>query len=163
MSDSDFSEVNNIIDKNNTYENETKRKEEKDRIKNEPAGDWQSPSDAKRWENLYSDLENTRLTYNIVNKSADDHKKEKQILENAVKSIADDIKRIDILINTLTKEIEQNPKTLTQKAYSAISGKDSNYEKTKYMICKYRADNSKLKSLLQPINKQLRYYNMPKQ
>ena len=164
MTELDFREVNNIIEKNNKYEDEKKRKEEKDRITNEPAGDWQSPSDAKRWEELYIDIEKTRLTYNIVNnKSEDDSKKEKQILENAIQLILDETKRINDLINTLTEEIEKKPKTLTQKAYSVISGKDSNYEKTKYMICKYGSNNSKLNSLLQTIYKQLTYYNMPKQ
>jgi topoisomerase IA-like protein len=59
----------NIILKKNKIFTEQFEKEEAERIKNEPIGDWQSPSDYKRFNTLYQELENNKIKYNISNSS----------------------------------------------------------------------------------------------
>jgi hypothetical protein len=57
----------NIILKRNKICPEQLIKEEAERIKNESIGDWQSQSDYERFNNLYQQLENNKIKYNISN------------------------------------------------------------------------------------------------
>ena len=82
--------VNEIIQMNKKYTEEI-RKEEKQRIREEPIGDLQSPSDMQRWCDLYQSLEEKRIRYNIdqsKNKESDKNVliKTKQLIEDTIKT-----------------------------------------------------------------------------
>ena len=57
---SEFSALADIIERNRKY-----NPEQEERLKQEPLGDWQSPSDCARWDALHTRLETEALSYNI--------------------------------------------------------------------------------------------------
>ena len=57
---SEFSALAEIIERNRKYS-----PEQEERLKQEPLGDWQSPSDNARWDALHTRLSVEALSYNI--------------------------------------------------------------------------------------------------
>lgn len=57
---SEFSALAEIIERNRKYS-----PEQEERLKREPLGDWQSPSDGARWDALHTRLGLEALSYNI--------------------------------------------------------------------------------------------------
>lgn len=60
-----FANIEQILQKNNTYYEEHKKQEEHARIQREPIGDLQSPMDNARWKTLYKELFDAKIKYNI--------------------------------------------------------------------------------------------------
>lgn len=111
-----------IIKRNKKYTEEI-RKEEKQRISEEPIGDPQSLSDMNRWCELYKTLEEKRIRYNISqskNKESD-----KNVLIKTKKLIEDTI--------IIKKQIIENTKlpkkaSRFQRIYSYWTDKPNNYD-----------------------------------
>jgi hypothetical protein len=68
-----------------------KKQEEEARIKREPIGDLQSPSDNARWQSLYQDLFDAKIKYNIGKMTPDE-------IENEKKELIDGRQRLQQLI-----------------------------------------------------------------
>ena len=140
-----FDEVKKIVKKNDTYAEADKKKEEHERIEREPVGDWQSPSNNRRWNALHKELELKRITYNI--EKSTNKEKEKEILEESIDPIKAEIK------NNLAKmaEIETMKEPWFFKRsfhYKMNDKKDS-----------IKTENRKLEGLLEQIKLQLTVYS----
>jgi hypothetical protein len=101
----EFTEVRELLRRNNTYREEHKRAVEQELLNREPLGDWQSPSDNERWRALHERLEFARLSYNISRSVA--KPEEQGLLERsapavreAIESNMDMLREIDAIKNT---------------------------------------------------------------
>jgi hypothetical protein len=121
----EYIELIQLLKRNDTYKEKSKQKEEDDRIKEGPMmeGGWQSISENDRWNQLYKDVDHTRLTYNI--EKSPTKEEEKQMLLKT---------KISIQYEFLQKQKEyksiQVPESPTwiQQLYSRWVG-ESNYDK----------------------------------
>jgi hypothetical protein len=90
-------EIQQILKRNKTYAETEKQKEESDRIKSEPLGDWQSPSDNARWQNLYRDLYSKKIKYNIGKLTEEQRNIEKTQLTDSISIVNNMIDNINKL------------------------------------------------------------------
>ena len=98
---SEFSALAEILERNRKY-----TKEQEERLKQEPLGDWQSPSDNARWDALHTRLSAEALSYNI--RKSVDKKGERDFL------IAQKIK----ILTEIRKEDPPQEKPVSQILYS---------------------------------------------
>jgi len=141
----DTKELHKLLDRNNTWRDPKKMAEEEGRIAREPLGDWQSPSDSERWENLRYELETVRLKHNIsvsVNKE-----EELQLMQRQKWVIEDMLEEHD---RRQTTAVDQK-KTFAQSLYDLFFGAEA--EASKPVI-----DESGLRNLLRDIHRQIPFY-----
>jgi hypothetical protein len=141
----DTKELRKLLDRNNTWRDPKKMAEEEGRFAREPLGDWQSPSDSERWENLRYELETVRLKHNI---SASTNKAEElQLMQRQKWVIEEILEENDMRQRT---EVHQN-KTFVQGLYELFFGAEA--EASKPVI-----DESGLRNLLRDIHRQMPFY-----
>jgi hypothetical protein len=97
----EFSALGEILERNRKY-----NADQEERIKQEPLGDWQSPSDNARWDALHTRLSAEALSYNI--RKCLDKRGERDFL------IAQKIK----ILTELSKEEPPQEKPVSQILYS---------------------------------------------
>lgn len=141
----DTKELRQLLNRNNTWRDPKKLAEEEGRFAREPLGDWQSPSDSERWENLRYALETVRLKHNI---SASSNKEEElQLMQRqkwAIQEILEEHEKSQIT-NIKPK------KTLAQGLYDLFFC--AKVEESRPVI-----DESGLRNLLRDINRQIPFY-----
>jgi hypothetical protein len=98
---SEFSALVEIIERNRKY-----NPDQEERLKQEPLGDWQSPSDNARWDALHTQLSAEALSYNI--RKCLDKRGERDFLI---------VQKIKILTE-ITKEDPPQEKPVSQILYS---------------------------------------------
>ena len=132
--------------RNNTWHDAKKMAEEEGRFAREPLGDWQSPSDSERWENLRYELETVRLKHNI---SASANKAEElQLMQRQKWAIEETLEEHDKCAVT---EVQQK-KTFAQKLYDLF------FRVEERVIPLAIIDESGLRNLLRDINRQMPFY-----
>ena len=138
----DTKELRKLLDRNNTWHDPKKMAEEEGRFAREPLGDWQSPSDSERWENLRYELETVRLKHNI---SASSNKEEElQLMQRQKWAIE------EMLEEHQTTAVDQK-KTFAQGLYDLFFRAET--EASKPVI-----DESGLRNLLRDIHRQMPFY-----
>ena len=141
----DTKELRKLLDRNNTWHDPKKMAEEEGRFAREPLGDWQSPSDSERWENLRYELETVRLKHNI---SASSNKEEElQLMQRQKWAIEEMLEEHD---RRQTTAVDQK-KTFAQGLYDLFFGAET--EASKPVI-----DESGLRNLLRDIHRQMPFY-----
>jgi len=141
----DNKELRELLHRNKTWHDSKKMAEEEGRFAREPLGDWQSPSDSERWENLRYALETARLKHNI---SASTNKAEElQLMQRQKWVIEEILEENDMRQRT---EVHQN-KTFAQGLYELFFGAEA--EASKPVI-----DESGLRNLLRDIHRQMPFY-----
>ena len=141
----DINELRQLLHRNNTWHDAKKMAEEEGRFAREPLGDWQSPSDSERWENLRYALEKVRLNYNI---SASANKAEElQFMQRKKWEIEEMLEEHE---KSAVPEVQQK-KTFAQGLYHLFFGAEA--EASKPVI-----DESGLRNLLRDINRQMPFY-----
>ena len=80
-------EYEKILERNNTYIEPDKIKQENDRRAQEPIGDWKSMSDNLRWAQLNKELRVARLTHNIRKLGKEEKELDVYFLEKAYKDL----------------------------------------------------------------------------
>lgn len=146
----EFKELAQLLDRNNRWHNPKKMAEEEGRLAREPIGDWQSPSDNARWDNLRYDLETARLKYNI--ESSQNKEEELEMLQRkkwVIEEMLDQYKR-----SYLCAKVEKK-KTTAQKIYALFFRVKESPEKAPIN------DSNRLRVLLQDINRQIPFYLNP--
>lgn len=141
----DIKELRNLLKRNNTWHDPKKMAEEEGRFAREPLGDWQSPSDSERWENLRYALETVRLKHNI---SASSNKEEElQLMQRQKWAIEEMLEQHE---KCAVPKLEQK-KTFAQGLYDLFfrAGADE----PKPVI-----DESGLRNLLRDIHRQMPFY-----
>ena len=97
----EFSALAEILERNRKY-----NADQEERVKQEPLGDWQSPSDNTRWDALHTQLSTEALSYNI--RKCLDKRGERDFL------IAQKIK----ILTEIAKEDPPQEKPISQILYS---------------------------------------------
>ena len=142
----DIKELRKLLNRNNTWHDPKKMAEEEGRFAREPLGDWQSPSDSERWENLRYELETVRLKHNI---SASANKAEElQLMQRQKWAIEETLEEHDKCAVT---EVQQK-KTFAQKLYDLF------FRVEERVIPLAIIDESGLRNLLRDINRQMPFY-----
>ena len=142
----DTKELRKLLHRNNTWHDAKKMAEEEGRFAREPLGDWQSPSDSERWENLRYELETVRLKHNI---SASANKAEElQLMQRQKWAIEETLEEHDKCAVT---EVQQK-KTFAQKLYDLF------FRVEERVIPLAIIDESGLRNLLRDINRQMPFY-----
>ena len=141
----DTKELRELLHRNNTWHDPKKLAEEEGRFAREPLGDWQSPSDSERWENLRYELETVRLKHNI---SASSNKEEELQLMQRQKWVIEEM--LEEHDRRQTTKVEQK-KTFAQGLYDLFFGAEA--DEPKPFI-----DESGLRNLLRDINRQMSFY-----
>jgi hypothetical protein len=141
----DTKELRELLHRNNTWHDPKKLAEEEGRFAREPLGDWQSPSDSERWENLRYELETVRLKHNI---SASSNKEEElQLMQRQKWVIEEMLEEHDRRQRTAVDQ----KKTFAQGLYDLFFGAEA--DEPKPFI-----DESGLRNLLRDINRQMSFY-----
>jgi hypothetical protein len=141
----DIKELRKLLNRNNTWHDPKKMAEEEGRFAREPLGDWQSPSDSERWENLRYELETVRLKHNI---SASSNKEEElQLMQRQKWAIEEMLEEHD---RRQTTAVEQK-KTFAQGLYDLFFRAEA--DEPKPVI-----DESGLRILLRDIHRQMPFY-----
>ena len=141
----DIKELRKLLHRNNTWHDAKKMAEEEGRFAREPLGDWQSPSDSERWENLRYALETVRLKHNI---SASTNKAEElQLMQRQKWAIEEMLEEHDKCAVT---EVQQK-KTFAKSLYDLFFRVEA--EASKPVI-----DESDLRNLLRDIKRQVPFY-----
>ena len=144
-------DVVTVLNRNMVYEEFDMRLEEDERIKRDPMGDWQSPSDSSRFYNLHKELEDKKLRYNISKASA--REKERELLLKRKAEIEGLLKRMD-RDNTMVCV----KRTMGQYIYGLITGKPSSYDLEKERLKNVEEYKQSLQRVLALIIRQLPYY-----
>lgn len=166
-----FSEIERLLKRNDTYTEESKKQEEKSRIDREPIGDWQSPSDAKRWAELHKSLELARLKYNINQSSDKKYEKEflidektriETILKKNKEFIQTNFKPFEKIDETENKKIKDNGffnRILNKIGFKTNSKNNEEQAPSIEKIDEIEKENRLLKRLLNDMNQQLSVYD----
>jgi len=145
----DNKELRELLHRNNTWHDAKKMAEEEGRFAREPLGDWQSPSDSERWENLRYELETVRLKHNI---SASANKAEElQLMQRHKWAIEEMLEENDRRQTTTVPEVQQK-KTFAQGLYDLF------FRVEERVIPLAVIDESGLRNLLRDINRQMPFY-----
>ena len=131
--------------RNNTWHDAKKMAEEEGRFAREPLGDWQSPSDIERWENLRYALETVRLKHNI---SASSNKEEELQL----------IQRQKWVIEEILEEHDRRQKTTVEQKKTFAQGLYDLFFRAEAEEPKPVIDESGLRNLLRDIKRQVPFY-----
>ena len=143
----DTKELRKLLHRNNTWHDAKKMAEEEGRFAREPLGDWQSPSDSERWENLRYELETVRLKHNI---SASANKAEElQLMQRQKWAIEEMLEEHE---KCAVPDVQQK-KTFAQKLYDLFFRVEAEAKQDKPVI-----DESGLRNLLRDINRQMPFY-----
>jgi hypothetical protein len=142
----DHKELRKLLHRNNTWHDAKKMAEEEGRFAREPLGDWQSPSDSERWENLRYALETVRLKHNI---SASTNKEEELHLMQRQKWIIEEMLEEHQRNSQPTVEFK---KTFAQNLYHLF------FRAEERVVPKAVIDESDLRNLLRDINRQIPFY-----
>jgi len=142
----DHKELRQLLHRNNTWHDAKKMAEEEGRFAREPLGDWQSPSDNERWENLRYALETVRLKHNI---GASTNKEEELQLMQRQKWIIEEILEEHQRNSQPKLEIK---KTFAQSLYYLF------FRAQERVVPKAVIDESDLRNLLRDINRQMPFY-----
>jgi hypothetical protein len=142
----DNKELRQLLHRNNTWHDAKKMAEEEGRFAREPLGDWQSPSDSERWENLRYALETVRLNHNI---SASTNKEEELQFMQRQKWIIEEI--LEEHDKCAVPNVQQK-KTFAQSLYELF------FRAEERVIPKVIIDESDLRNLLRDINRQIPFY-----
>ena len=145
----DIKELRKLLNRNNTWHDAKKMAEEEGRFAREPLGDWQSPSDIERWENLRYALETVRLNHNI---SASTNKEEELHLMQRQKWVIEGI--LEENDRPQSTKLEQK-KTFMQKLCDLF------FRAEERVMPKPVIDESGLRNLLRDINRQIPFYLNP--
>jgi len=145
----DHKELRQLLHRNNTWHDAKKMAEEEGRFAREPLGDWQSPSDSERWENLRYALETVRLKHNI---SASTNKAEElQLMQRKKWEIEEMLEEHDRRERTAVPEVQQK-KTFAQGLYDLF------FRAQQRVVPKAVIDESDLRNLLRDIKRQVPFY-----
>jgi len=144
-------DVITILKRNMVYDDFERSLEEEERIKSEPIGDWQSPSDNARFYNLHKELEDKKLRYNISRAAA--RETEHKLLLKRKAEIEDLLKEMGHVSTTTSAK-----RTMGQHLYSLITGKPSGYDLEKERLRNVEEYKHSLQRLLADIIRQLPYY-----
>ena len=136
---SEFSALAEIIERNRKYS-----PAQEERLKQEPLGDWQSPSDGARWDALRTRLDVEALSYNI--RKSVDKKGERDFL------IAQKIQ----IQTELCKEGPPQEKPVSQILYSLFCTGPSTYD---IRVNEMNKRRSNMMVLLRAIDEQLPVYD----
>lgn len=142
----DTKELRQLLNRNNTWHDPKKMAEEEGRFAREPLGDWQSPSDIERWENLRYELETVRLKHNI---SASSNKEEELQLMQRQKWVIEEM--LEEHEKCAVPKLEQK-KTFAQGLYDLF------FRAEERVMPKPVIDESGLRNLLRDINRQIPFY-----
>jgi len=142
----DNKELRQLLHRNNTWHDAKKMAEEEGRFAREPLGDWQSPSDSERWENLRYALETVRLNHNI---SASTNKEEELQFMQRQKWIIEEI--LEEHDKCAVPNVQQK-KTFAQSLYELF------FRAEELVVPKAFIDESDMRNLLRDINRQIPFY-----
>ena len=142
----DTKELRKLLNRNNTWHDAKKMAEEEGRFAREPLGDWHSPSDSERWENLRYALETVRLKHNI---SASTNKEEELQLMQRQKWIIEEM--LEQHDKCAVPEVQQK-KTFAQGLYDLF------FRVEERVMPKAVIDESELRNLLRDIKRQVPFY-----
>jgi hypothetical protein len=147
-----FKELEHLLYRNNTYKEKSKIQKEQERIEQEPMGDWQSPSDSRRWAELHKSLRYKRLRYNI-NLSPDKQTEKEFILNEKVK--------IEMLLNKnrelMNKKSEEKQTHFWFQSFFRSSKERLN---SKEIMDEIQKENRYFEILINSINQQLPVYEI---
>jgi hypothetical protein len=147
-----FKELEHLLYRNNTYREESKIQKEQERIEQEPMGDWQSPSDARRWAELHKSLRYKRLKYNI-SLSTDKQTEKEFIMNEKIK--------IEMLLNknreVLNKKSEEKP---THSWFQSFFRSSKERLNSKELMDEIHKENRYFEILIGSINQQLPVYEI---
>jgi len=140
--------------KNNKIPTEELKREEEQRIKQEPIGDHQSPSDNERWTQLYKDIELKRLRYNIgISKNKEEERK--YLLDNKSKLN----KVIHSKLQTYNEFILPKSETCLQSLYTTVTCLPNKFTILTITRNEIKKSILELKTLLAEIVFQLEIYD----
>jgi hypothetical protein len=143
-----------LLLKHNKIPTEELKREEEERIKKEPIGDHQSPSDNERWTQLYKDIELKRLRYNIgISKSKEEDRN--YLLEN--KCIIN--KAIQSKLQTYNEFILPKSETCLQSLYTTVTCLPNKFTILTRTRNEIKQSICELKTLLADIVVQLEIYD----
>lgn len=136
---SEFSALGEILERNRKY-----NADQEERVKQEPLGDWQSPSDNARWDALHTQLTAEALSYNI--RKCVDKRGERDFL------IAQKIQ----LQTQLCKEDPPQEKPISQILYSFFCTGPTTHD---IRVNEMNRRRSNMMSLVRAIDEQLLVYD----
>ena len=136
---SEFSALAEILERNRKY-----NAEQEERVKQEPLGDWQSPSDNARWHALHTQLTAEALSYNI--RKCVDKRGERDFL------ISQKIK----ILTEITKEEPPQEKPVSQILYSFFCRGPTKHD---IRMNKVNRRRSNMMCLVRSIDEQLPVYD----
>jgi sulfur relay (sulfurtransferase) DsrC/TusE family protein len=135
----EFSALAEILERNRKY-----NADQEERVKQEPLGDWQSPSDNARWDALHMRLSTEALSYNI--RKCIDKRGERDFL------IAQKIK----ILTKITKESPPQEKPVSQILYSFFCTGPTKHD---IRVNEVNRRKSNMMCLVRSIDEQLAVYD----
>lgn len=149
-------EYEKILERNNTYIEPDKIKQENDRRAQEPIGDWQSMSDHLRWAQLNKELRVARLTHNIRKLGKEERELDVYFLEKAYKDLHRNL--TDLYVKHELYPVKE--KTCGQSFYTLFTGFLSQHDKDTLQRKIIEQEIERVATVMEIINVQLQIYRI---